>query len=553
MTPGGKGVNVARVARELGAGAVLVGFVPGRTGARGGGAAGRRGARRGAASRSAASCARPRSSWSAAGRVTVFNEPGPSLGAGRLGALRGDRGRRAAPGRRAGLQRLAAAGGADDAYARLVKARRRARRAGGRGRRGRSTRRRAGAAGADVVTPNLAEAEGLLHGRADETVEAGDPRRARARDGGRAGPGRARRGASGGHGGRGGRGGRRRLDGAWVGGPGRIRGAQPDRRGRRLRRGPGARAGARRGVRRRRWARAWRAARRAWRPRWRASSCRRGWRRCSPPRALSGAASTTVVDGCCPATAIDRVNAAAARPGAAGDSFPSVMLFASRSAAGAHTAATPTPLTSLSFRLGCRATSHDNVVRRVDVSGSRERGERGEAHDARRGEQRGRQPEDGLARRQRRERRAAGDGCARRGGHSEPGLRAQRRRPLAAPRERQRAGARDRGPRQPVLLGHRAYGRGRRSPAQPHPHHRLVRGGRRARARVRPTPAAPIGRRAADRPRRRRPPLPAARDGRGHPDRLPRPPAARRRGRHRPARQPRRRPRRGRAPRAPRP
>ena len=28
---------------------------------------------------------------------------------------------------------------------------------------------------ADVVTPNLAEAEGLLRGRADETVEAGDP------------------------------------------------------------------------------------------------------------------------------------------------------------------------------------------------------------------------------------------------------------------------------------------------------------------------------------------------------------------------------------------
>ena len=30
------------------------------------------------------------------------------------------------------------------------------------------------AAGADAVTPNLAEAEGLLHGRADETVDAGD-------------------------------------------------------------------------------------------------------------------------------------------------------------------------------------------------------------------------------------------------------------------------------------------------------------------------------------------------------------------------------------------
>ena len=34
-SPGGKGVNVARVARDLGAAAVLVGFVPGRTGAAG--------------------------------------------------------------------------------------------------------------------------------------------------------------------------------------------------------------------------------------------------------------------------------------------------------------------------------------------------------------------------------------------------------------------------------------------------------------------------------------------------------------------------------------
>src|SRR3954454_16642538 len=36
VTPGGKGVNVARVARALGAPAVLVGFVPGHTGAAGG-------------------------------------------------------------------------------------------------------------------------------------------------------------------------------------------------------------------------------------------------------------------------------------------------------------------------------------------------------------------------------------------------------------------------------------------------------------------------------------------------------------------------------------
>ena len=33
VTPGGKGVNVARAARALGAPAVLVGFVPGRIGA----------------------------------------------------------------------------------------------------------------------------------------------------------------------------------------------------------------------------------------------------------------------------------------------------------------------------------------------------------------------------------------------------------------------------------------------------------------------------------------------------------------------------------------
>ena len=121
---------------------------------------------------------------------------------------------------------------------------------------------------------------------------------------------------------------------------------------------------------------------------------------------------------------------------------------------------------------------------------------------------------------------------------AQPWLRSQRRRTLAAPRARQRARARDRGRRQPVLLGHRAHGRGRRPRAQPHPHHRLVRGGRRARARARPAPAAPVGRRPAHRPRRRRPPLPAARDRRRDPDRLPRPPAAGRRGRHRAARQP---------------
>ena len=70
------------------------------------------------------------------------------------------------------------------------------------------------ARGADVVTPNLAEAEGLLRGRADETVEAGDPAvvRERALAAARALV-RARGAAGGGDRGRGGGGGRR-----WRGG-----------------------------------------------------------------------------------------------------------------------------------------------------------------------------------------------------------------------------------------------------------------------------------------------------------------------------------------------
>ena len=64
---------------------------------------------------------------------------------------------------------------------------------------------------------------------------------------------------------------------------------------------------------------------------------------------------------------------------------------------------------------------------------------------------------------------------------------------------------RHRGRGQPVLLGDRAGGRGRRPRARLHAHHRLLRGGPRARARARPAPAAPARRRAAARPRRRRP------------------------------------------------
>jgi fructose-1-phosphate kinase PfkB-like protein len=114
------------------------------------------------------------------GRVTVMNEPGPPLAPADW-----DRYEAAVADRLAGHRVLACSGslppGAPaDAYARLAV---RAAAAGvaaivdvtG------AHLAAALAAGADVVTPNLAEAEGLLHGRADETVEAGDAAQARAR------------------------------------------------------------------------------------------------------------------------------------------------------------------------------------------------------------------------------------------------------------------------------------------------------------------------------------------------------------------------------------
>ena len=186
VTPGGKGVNVARVARDLGAAAVLVGFVPGRTGAAGAAlladegivAARRRGRRRAALDRGRAR---------ALGARDGAQRARAAAGARRLGALRGgvvadalarraacwraaDRCRRARrPTRTRGSSALAHERGAlaivDVGGEQLAAA---------------------VAAGADVVTPNLAEAEGLLHGRADETVEAGDVAvvRERARGGG---------------------------------------------------------------------------------------------------------------------------------------------------------------------------------------------------------------------------------------------------------------------------------------------------------------------------------------------------------------------------------
>jgi 1-phosphofructokinase len=173
VTPGGKGVNVARVARELGARAVLVGFVPGRTGAAGAAlladeGIALRGVEVGGELRSTAVV------LERSGRVTVFNEPGPSLAPGEWELFEGVVSDALSEERVLACSGSLPPGAPGDAYARLVGL------AHERGAVaivdvGGEQLRAAVAAGADVVTPNLAEAEGLLHGRADESVEAGDP------------------------------------------------------------------------------------------------------------------------------------------------------------------------------------------------------------------------------------------------------------------------------------------------------------------------------------------------------------------------------------------
>jgi 1-phosphofructokinase family hexose kinase len=172
VTPGGKGVNVARVAREMGAASVLVGFVPGRTGA----AAAAMLADEGLVLRGVAVGGEIRSSaivLERSGRVTVFNEPGPALEAGDWERYEAEVGAALEGQRVVACSGSLPVGAPVDGYARIA---------------GLAQARgalaivdvagpalgAALAAGADVVAPNLAEAEGLLHGRPDETVHAGD-------------------------------------------------------------------------------------------------------------------------------------------------------------------------------------------------------------------------------------------------------------------------------------------------------------------------------------------------------------------------------------------
>jgi 1-phosphofructokinase family hexose kinase len=174
VTPGGKGLNVARSALALGAPATLVAFVPGRTGR----AAAELIADEGVALTGVPVGGEIRSTsviLEPGGRATVLNEPGPPLAEGDWAALEAAVG--SAP---AGHGVLVCSGSLppgspDDGYARLVRLARV------------SVVDAAGAllsaaleARPDVVTPNLGEAEGLLHGRADEAIEAAPDARERA-------------------------------------------------------------------------------------------------------------------------------------------------------------------------------------------------------------------------------------------------------------------------------------------------------------------------------------------------------------------------------------
>lgn len=178
VTPGGKGLNVARAAAALGVSATLVAFVPGHTGAGVAALIEEEGValhpvRVGGEVRSTAIV------LEANGRSTVVNEPGPPLGPGDWTTFE------AALEALLGAHRVLVCSGSvppaspGDGYGRLVALAHARERlalvdAGG------ATLAGALPAGPDVVLPNLVEAEGVLGGGAGETVEAAGDARPRA-------------------------------------------------------------------------------------------------------------------------------------------------------------------------------------------------------------------------------------------------------------------------------------------------------------------------------------------------------------------------------------
>jgi 1-phosphofructokinase family hexose kinase len=178
VTPGGKGLNVARAALLLGAPASLVGFIPGYTGR----AAAAMIAEEGITLQGIHVAGEIRSTaivLEPDGRATVLNEPGPRLERDAWVALEAvvdddlaDHGVLVCSG-------SLPPGAPENGYGLLVA---RARDAGRR-----SVVDAAGGALAaclsaypDVVVPNLGEAEGMLYGRVDEAVDAAPDARPRA-------------------------------------------------------------------------------------------------------------------------------------------------------------------------------------------------------------------------------------------------------------------------------------------------------------------------------------------------------------------------------------
>ena len=160
VTPGGKGLNVARAARALGVEALLVGFVPGETGRAGAGLI----AREGIALRGVPCGGELRSTavvMERDGRTTVLNEPGPEITAAEWEAYEAAIAAEIAEHGVLVCSGSVPPGSPDDAYARLAAI------AAEAGRRcvvdaAGVTLVRALAAGVDVVCPNVAEAEEAL-------------------------------------------------------------------------------------------------------------------------------------------------------------------------------------------------------------------------------------------------------------------------------------------------------------------------------------------------------------------------------------------------------
>jgi len=170
VTAGGKGLNVARAARALGVPAALVAFLPGHMGR----AVAALIAEEGVTLQGVPTSGELRSTsviLETSGRATVLNEPGPPVSDERWIALEGVIDDALVDHRVLVCSGSLPPGAPADGYARLSA---RARDAGAVAvvDAGGPVLAAALTAHPDVVVPNLAEAEGVLFGRADESVEA---------------------------------------------------------------------------------------------------------------------------------------------------------------------------------------------------------------------------------------------------------------------------------------------------------------------------------------------------------------------------------------------